>query len=116
MTASEATSIVQNELAKIADARVRDRIRSFLVSPYAVDGEWDYGKPGQTYICWIVLEHRESETGIAYCEEGFGPAMPWGLMWLAGSHRHRIGMDSGWYDALEDVFRESRAWEPMPSP
>ena len=115
MTVGEVTWIVQKELAKIEDVRVRDRIRGFLVPPYAVDGEWDYGKPDQTCVCWVVLEHRESETGIAYCEEGFGPAMPWGLMWLTGSPRLRIGMDSGWYDALEDVFKESRAWKPMPS-
>lgn len=111
MTADEVTAMVEKELTKIDDARVRDRIRRFLVRPYAVDGEWDYGKEGQTYVCWIFLEHPESETGIAYCEEGFGPAMPWGLIWTRSSLGYRIGMDSGWYESLFEAFRESRAWK-----
>jgi hypothetical protein len=114
MTATEVTSLVEKQLALIEVARVQERIRRFLVSPYPVAGSWDYGKEDQTYVCWIVLEHRESESGIAYCEEGFGPAMPWGLMWLKGSHRYRIGMDSGWFDSLVDAFRESCAWEEPP--
>jgi hypothetical protein len=116
MTASEITAFVEKELTKISDVRVRDRIREFLVSPHPVDGSWDYGKEGQTYVCWIVLEHHESETGVAYCEEGFGPTMPWGLMWITGPHRYRIGMDSGWFDSLIDAFRECRAWQESTLP
>jgi hypothetical protein len=54
-----------------------------------------YGPPGQKYTCWTVLEHRPSNTGIAYCEEGFGPSFPWGLIFLSGPHMN-IGMDAGW--------------------
>ncbi|CAG0933531.1 hypothetical protein TFLX_03094 [Thermoflexales bacterium] len=66
------------------------------------------GKKGQTYPCWIVLEHKESNTGIAYCDYGFGPKDPWGLVFLSGDS---MGMDSGWFSSLEDAFRESMARE-----
>lgn len=115
MTISEVATLVQEELAKIGDVRVQERIRSLIVSPYCVDGEWDYGKEGQTYPCWIILEHPASGTGIAYCEDGFGPSNPWGLVWIMGPHRQRIGMDSGWYDSLGDAFRESHAWQELSS-
>ncbi len=84
-----------------------------LVKPRLEDRPWDYG-PDQTYPCWIVLEHPPSNTGIAYCAEGFGPRSPWGLLFLRGEHLG-MGMDAGWYTKLEDAFRESRACD-LPSP
>jgi len=61
-----------------------------------------------------VIEHRESNTGIAFCNQGFGPAYPWGLVFLSGEHMS-IGMDSGWFISLEQAMRDSMAWdEPNP--
>jgi hypothetical protein len=88
---------------------VLPHIRKLLVEPYSVEREWDYGTSSQTYICWTVLEHRKSNTGIAYCEYGFGPENPWGLVFLSGSHMG-IGMDAGWFPRLEIAFKESMAW------
>jgi hypothetical protein len=79
------------------------------VTPRCEQRSWDYGAPGTVYRCWIVLEHPASGTGIAYCEQGFGPSCPWGLLWISGEHLS-MGMDSGWYDSLEDAVRESFAW------
>jgi hypothetical protein len=67
-----------------------------------------------TYPCWTVLEHVPSNTGIAYCAEGFGPTDPWSLVHLTGPHMS-IGMDSGWYVSLEGAMRESKAWD-IPNP
>ena len=68
---------------------------------------WDYGRANEEYPCWIFAEHLESSTAFAYAEHGFGPSSPWGLLFIKGEHMS-IGMDSGWFDSLEDLFRESK--------
>jgi hypothetical protein len=103
--------LVNAELAGIGDERLVSRIREFLVvEPYAVVRDWDYGHPGEAYECWTVLEHRDSNTAIAFCERGFGPTDPWGLVSLSGPNMN-IGMDCSWYANLEDAMRESQAWD-----
>lgn len=99
--------LVQTELKRM-DAAVIAAVRPLLVAPRIEEREWDYGPDGQTYPCWIVLEHHPSNTGIAYCADGFGPAYPWGLLSLRGEHLS-MGMDSGWFSSLEDAFRGSMA-------
>lgn len=82
--------------------------------PYAVERRFDYGAPDQQFICWTVLEHPASNTGIAFSGQGFGPSYPWGLVFLSGPHMN-IGMDCGWFVSLEEAFRESIARdEPNP--
>jgi hypothetical protein len=105
----EVSDLVEREILGIAEARVADRIRQLLVVPYPVERLWEYGAPGDRFTCWTVLEHPESNTGIAFCSEGFGPSYPWGLVPLSGPHMG-IGMDSGWFVALEQAFRDSLAW------
>lgn len=104
------SKLVQDELARVADERLVQRISELLVEPYRVDRAWDYGAVGVRYQCWTVLEHVQSNTGIAYCTEGFGPAHPWGLVYLAGPSMS-IGMDSGWFASLEGAMRDSMAWD-----
>ena len=111
---SRITDLVNNQLATISDPTLVAVIRRFLVTPYAVHRDWDYGTPGQKYECWTILEHPPSNTGVAYCESGFGPSYPWGLVFLSGIHTS-IGMDSAWYANLEDAVRESSAWD-QPNP
>jgi hypothetical protein len=74
---------------------------------------WDYGKPGEEFPCWLVLEHAASNTGIAYCEHGFGPSMPWGLLFLSGQHMS-MGMDSGWYERFLEAYFESQIAPELP--
>jgi len=105
-------SLVEAELAKITDATVFASVRPLLVTPYPVERDWDYGP--DKYICWTVLEHKRSNTGIAYCESGFGPAYPCGLVFLSGDQMS-IGPDHAWYLSLEDAFRNSEAWD-RPNP
>lgn len=108
--ADSISQLVEEELSRITDPVLVQRIRERLVSPYAMDREWDYGSPGQCFTCWTVLEHHPSNTGVAFCAEGFGPSYPWGLVSLSGPDMS-IGMDSGWFLSLEDAVRNSMAWE-----
>jgi hypothetical protein len=108
----EIEELVQRELAAIVDAGLQQRIREFLVTPYPIERAWDYGLGDQKYTCWTVLEHRSSNTGIAFCSQGFGPSCPWGIVFLSGPNMG-IGMDSGWFMSLEDAMRESAVWQGL---
>ena len=110
VTREDIADLTQSELTKITNSDLVGRIQELLVTPYPVQRYWDYGKPGEAFDCWIILEHRPSNTGIAYCEKGFGPAYPWGLIFLTGEHMS-IGMDSAWHLSLEWAMRESMAWD-----
>lgn len=103
-------ALVDQELQRITDSNLLARIRELLVPPYPVERLWDYGAPDEQFTCWTVLEHAPSNTGIAYCAQGFGPSSPWGLVSLSGPHMN-IGMDAGWYTSLEEATRNSQAWE-----
>ena len=109
LSSERVRALVDAELSRITDAKLAARIRELLVPPRPVEREWDYGPPGQTYTCWTVLEDPDSNSGIAYCEEGFGPTFPWGLVFLTGEYLS-IGMDAGWFDTLEEAMLNSMAW------
>jgi hypothetical protein len=74
------SALFEHEVELIVDAKLKARIRELSVVPYLVERSWDYGTPGQQFSCWIVVEHRESNTGVAFCDVGFGPAYPW--VWI----------------------------------
>ncbi len=112
LTADQVSSLVQRELAQLSDPALLTRIKELLVSPYPVERAWDYGRFGEKFVCWTVLEHRPSNTAIAYCEQGFGPSDPWGLVFISGEHVG-IGMDSGWFATLESAMRDSMAWDDL---
>ncbi len=106
-------ALVEDELARVEDTRVTTHIRSLLIEPTPVLRDWDYGVEGQQYVCWNVLEHHPSNTGIAYCESGFGPGAPWGLVWLEGPHMS-IGMDTNWYTTFLQAYFESFVAAELP--
>jgi hypothetical protein len=105
-------ALVEDELARMADARVTTHIRSLLTEPKPVLRDWDYGEKGQQYVCWIVLEDHASGTGIAYSESGFGPRAPWGLVGLGSEGS--MGMDSGWYTTFLQAYFESAVATTLP--
>jgi len=109
ITAHRLLELVDAELAELNDARVVAHVRELLVPPVPVVRGWDYGAEDETYPCWSVLEHRTSNTGIAYCESGFGPRDPWGLVFLSGTQHMSMGMDSGWFPRFLDAYFESQA-------
>jgi hypothetical protein len=112
VTARVLKSLIESELASVSDARVVQHIRRMLVEPYVVLRSWDCGEPGQQYPCWFMLRDERSGGEIAYCEYGFGPRCPWGLV-SSGQH-HSMGMDSGWYTTFLEAFFESFASVELP--
>jgi hypothetical protein len=81
-------------------------VHGLLVRPIPVVRGCDYGAEGEAYPCWSVLEHKASNTGIAYCESSFGPRNPRGLFFLTGTEHLLIGMDCGWYPRFLDAYFE----------
>jgi hypothetical protein len=114
ITAAVLKQLIAQELGTVADQRVQAHVRSLLVEPTPILRDWDYGQPRQQYACWGVLNHDPSNTGIAYCEEGFGPQRPWGLVHLSGEDRMSIGMDSGWFETFMDAYFDSFAPTDLP--
>lgn len=112
---SELVVLIESEIKKISDPRVLSHIQQLLVAPYEISRAWDYGQPNQEFVCWSVLEHPQSNTGIAYCEFGFGPRSPWGLVFLSGSaEQMSIGMDCNWYTSFEEAYFESKVAAELP--
>ncbi len=110
ITSIQLQSLIEAELASMRDVRVISHIKSLLVEPTEILRGWDYGTPGQVYPCWAVLNHIRSNTGIAYCEFGFGPKNPWGLVTLSGSSgMMSMGMDSGWFKSFIQAYFDSMA-------
>jgi hypothetical protein len=108
-------ALIESELARVSDARVVQHIRGMLVEPHIVPLNWDYGEPGQQYSCWFVLQDPQSGGEIAYCEYGFGPRCPRGLVSSADEeHRRHMGMDSGWFTTFLDAFFDSFACVELP--
>jgi hypothetical protein len=97
---------IDSELAKVNDARVVSHVRGLLVDPVAVERHWDYGVEDQTFPCWTVLRHEKTDTAIVFCEFGFGPRSPWGLV---AESKLFMGMDSGWLPTFMAAYFESFA-------
>jgi len=107
-------SLIEEELRNVRDDRVVQHVRSLLVEPRGEFRNWDYGAPNERYLCWIVLEHK-SGTGIAYCEEGFAPPCPWGLVSTRGEGGYNsIGQDSGWHPTFMDAYFDSFVSTDLP--
>jgi hypothetical protein len=107
--------MVDGELSELSDSRVVAHVRALLVEPTVTKRLWDYGREDERYPCWTVLRHPTSNTGIAYCEHGFGPRSPWGLVFLEGDERlASIGMDSSWFATFLKASFESHAAADLP--
>jgi hypothetical protein len=109
--AAEVERLVRAELARITEEKLRRAIEQFRIAPRVEEREWDYGEPGQTHPCWMVVEHPPSNFGIAYCEQGFGPSFPWGVIFLVGEQLN-IGMDCCWHETLEEALRDLMSFAP----
>lgn len=111
--ASTLKRLVEAELGMLRDKRVENLIRALLIEPTPALRDWDYGKLGEQFVCWTVLECVRSNSSIAYCEEGFGPSDPWGLLFMTGEHM-TMGMDAQWYPTFLQTFFESRIVTRLP--
>ena len=100
-TEEEIAALTGAELLKIADRVVRDGLREHLLRPERHLRNWDYGAKDDKFPCWTIASDVTSDTAIVYSGHGFGPAHPWGLVSLSNLW---FGMDSGWFQRLEDAF------------
>jgi hypothetical protein len=107
--AAEIRALVEAEIERITQPDLVEAVRKQLIPPRCEERPWDYAED-QTYPCWLVAEHPESNTAIAYCEQGFGSCHPWGLLFISGPNMG-MGMDSNWFISLEQSFRESPGWQ-----
>lgn len=114
ITPSQLTALVDAELGLINDSRILTHVRGQHIEPQAVTGAWHYGIQGQTYPCWIVAK-TSSDTAIAYCEYGFGPTRPWGLIFLGdASDMVGIGMDCAWFPTFFEAWCDSFGCTDLP--
>ncbi len=110
MNSTRLLRLVDSELANISQPELVNVIYDHLQSePDARPVDWDYGEPGEKYECWFVCEDARSNTAIVYCEQGFGPSDPWGLIFVEGPYAS-MGMDSQWFVSLEDAVRNAPFW------
>ncbi len=114
VTAHHLVELVESEVTQLGDARVTAHVRRLLVPPYSVMRGWDHGIEDEAFPCWTVLEHSASNTGVAYCENGFGPGSPWGLVFITGTEHMSMGMDCGWFPRFLDAYFDSSAATELP--
>ena len=89
-------------MAAFVESSAAPKLNRGLVEPYCQHRPWDYGDPGDTLPCWIFYEDPARDLAVAYCDSGFGPRTPWGLLWLKRGPSN-MGMDSSWFARLEDL-------------
>jgi hypothetical protein len=115
-SAAEVAAALDEDLANLRDPRVRAGIQAFrLATPAPIRLAWDYGEPGETFDGWLVFDDPEQRTGIAYCDQGFGPKNPWGLIMITtGETCPSMGMDSGWFGRFMDAYMDSFSAADLP--
>jgi hypothetical protein len=106
-SASQVAAALEDDLRDLRDPRVRAGIQAFrLPTPAPIRLAWDYGKPGETFDGWLVVDDPGQGTGIVYCDQGFGPTNPWGLI-ATDQTCPSMGMDSGWFRRFLDAYFDS---------
>jgi hypothetical protein len=95
-------SLVEAELARVADPARRGDLRALLQPPARVSLAWDYGHADERFDCWLVGRslYPERPVLLVYCDRGFGPDDPWGFVF---ADEGSIGMDCQWHSGLEDA-------------
>jgi hypothetical protein len=116
MNAEAISKLIEAELVAYGDVEIVDFIRQNLVGPRPIALEWDYGPDPDapiTYLGWVVLEDLVAGARVVYCEYGFGPSCPWGLVSL-DSDIPSMGMDSGWFTSFLIAFFDSFSSSRLP--
>jgi hypothetical protein len=113
-SAAEVAAALDEGLANLRDPRVRASIQAFRVAtPTPIRLAWDYGEPDETFDGWLVFDDQGHRTGIVYCDKGFGPKSPWGLI-TTGETCPSMGMDSGWFRRFMDAYLDSFSATDLP--
>ena len=109
MNCNEISTLIETEISKICQLELIEAVSRNRIEPRVEDRDWDYGEPDQTFPCWIVLEDKSRNVAVAFCDQGFGPAYPWGLLFVSGPDMS-MGTDASWFLSLEDAVRSSSLW------
>jgi len=112
-TAEDIAALVDRELAAIPDVRLAQFIRGLLVKPTAVSRAWNYGEPGLTYVCWVVLSHERANSGVAYYEFRRPVANPWRAVQVSCPELAEPA-GPGWQPSLLEAFVQSRPESELP--
>lgn len=110
ITFEEICALVTEQMQIIARADRRDALQGLLVRPRQEIRDWDYGTPGERYPYWVVAESLERGILLVHCDQGFGPAMPWGVLFTHDPENMTLGMDAQWNWYLEEAFVRSDLW------
>jgi hypothetical protein len=107
LTASSVDGLVDAEIAGLSDAPLLELIAHGRIGPRKELRPWAY-QDGLELECWVVLENSNRRVGLAYCDQGFGPRAPWGLLWLHGDGCPSLSMgdESGWFSSFEEAARD----------
>jgi len=112
MEIGELKNLVTSQLSQIKNEERRNCISAILVEPFTEPREWDYSE-NTKHLCWVIAKPDE-HSYFAYCEGGFGPSAPWGIISIDSSGS--IGPDSCWYQFLEDLYIDAGPWGGEPPP
>jgi hypothetical protein len=97
---------IHRELALIDLSDRRGQLEALLIEPTSRERLWDYGEPDERYQHWVVARDS-SGIELVYCDQGFGPEMPWGFL---HTDDESLGMDGQWSWCLEEAFVRSGLW------
>jgi len=103
-TISNIKSLVKEQISRIRDPLVKAALEKALIEPTDDLREWDYSTTGELFECWNIVIDKTTNTSIIYSEFGYGPKNPWGIVSTVVKY---FGMDSSWFNNLEDCFLET---------
>lgn len=110
MTSADVAELIRDDMKALHDARVVSHVASLLVSPpRRLQLGWVYGSAGEEYEGFLVLNHPRSSTAIVYCQYGFGPEAPWGMIFNDRGSPPSMDMSDGWFPRFMDTYFQSQA-------
>ena len=110
VTHDQILALVEEQMRGIQHECRRKELQRLLVTPRPEKREWDYGTIEEEYEYWVVAESEVHGVVLVYCDQGFGPDMPWGFLFNHDPEFATLGMDSQWNWCLEEAFARSGLW------
>jgi hypothetical protein len=95
-------ALVARELSLVEPPARREALGALVMEPRLEERTWEYAEPSEPerYPCWVVAEAPARGILVVYCEHGFGPERPWGILRRANDS---LGMDSECCSRFEDA-------------
>lgn len=105
---NDISDMINAEMSQLLDQGITEKIRTMLVFPEEIQCAWQYKEwqhdTNNLFPCWKVLV-TEDNACIVYCEYGFGPRYPWGLISIESSPPS-MGDDSSWHASFVDAVAD----------